>query len=193
MRVSDDARLLLLRWDILPDIHLGGELCRRLVVSDVQWIQHMPGWFMHHDGWRGQLSEWSGMHHVVELLHLSCVSMRRPATADLPSLRNVSSRPVHYLAGIAQLSGGCELSADICADAELQRGADVRGSNLRANDPGESDLRGCGILRAESIVQCLWHLSRVRDLRSRRYLRCQHLSEFQHVRRIRYLRGIGDV
>lgn len=44
------------------------------------------------------------------------------------------------------------MSADICADAELRRGADVRDPYLPADDSGESDVCGCGIVRAESIV-----------------------------------------
>ena len=145
------------------------------------------------DGWHGQLPEWSGMHHVVELLHLSCVSVRRPAPADLSGLRDLSSCPVHYLAGIAQLSGRRELSADIGADSELRRGVDMRGSHLRADDPGKSDMCWRGVMRAESIMQCLWHLSWVCDLRAGRNLRRQHLPELQHVRRILHLFRFGNV
>lgn len=171
----------------MSDFNRAGKLPRPVAVPHVFRIQHLSGGLVRDDGRGNQLHQRRSMHHLVELLYMPCMAMRRTAAADVPIVRDVSTVTMRYMAGITLLSGRCIVYSDVCADGQLRRDSDMRRDYLRPDNSGQSVMRRRGIVCAESVVQCLWYMPRLRDLRSCGDMRSQHVSELQHVRGIRLL------
>jgi hypothetical protein len=59
-----------MQWHFVSHLDFVGQLRGRMAVSNIQRVQHVSGWFLRDDGRNGQLSERTGVSHVVGLHYL---------------------------------------------------------------------------------------------------------------------------